>query len=92
MQFAVAGLQDSRTHGYGYNSAGLGRATLTLLPQPIPHNKIHHFRVRHDIVMATGFQQGNIEQLAEPEFGWLEAHGTYTIRKVLHNLLVCEIV
>lgn len=91
MQFAVAGLRDSRTHGYGYNSAGLGRATLTLLPQPILHQNIHHFRVRKDIVMATGFQQGTIVQYSDPEFGWSVAHGTATIRKVLHNQLECEI-
>lgn len=92
MQFAVAGLRDTRTHGYGYNSAGLGRAALTLLPQPILHRNITHFRVRKDIVMATGFQQGTIAQYHEPELGWLKAHGTDTIRKVLHNLHSCIIV
>lgn len=91
MQFAVSGLQDFHTHGYGYNSAGLGRATLTLLPQPVPHFNINHFRVRHDIVMATGFQQGMVIQLSEPELDWLEAHRTATLRKILHNMQVCNI-
>lgn len=85
MQFAVSSAPSGRIYGYGYNSAGLSSGTMRLIPQPMHIDKIRHFRVRKDWVMATGEQVGVIEQLDSPTYNCGYAHLTKTIRKVLNK-------
>lgn len=85
MQFAVSAATSGRTYGYGYNSAGLSAGTLRLIPQPMHIDKIRHFRVRNDIVMATGEQLGLIEQYDQPVCNFLSAHLCRTLRCVLNE-------
>lgn len=85
MQFAVSSAPSGRIYGYGYNSAGLSSGTMRLIPQPMHVDKIRHFRVRNDWVMATGDQIGIIEQYTQPIYNRLTAHFCYKIREVLNQ-------
>lgn len=85
MQFAVSSAPSGRIYGYGYNSAGLSIGTMRLIPQPMHIDKIRHFRLRNDWVMATGEQIGVIEQYAQPQYNRLSAHFCSKIRKVLNQ-------
>lgn len=84
MQFAVSAAPSGKTYGYGYNSAGLSDGTLRLIPQPMHIDKIRHFRVRNDIVMASGEQLGLISQYDQPVCNFLCAHLCSTLRNVLN--------
>lgn len=84
MQFAVSSAPSGRTYGYGYNSAGLSCATVRLIPQPMHIDKIRHYRVRKDCVMATGEQLGLIEQQDVPVYNWFNAHLCRSIRDALN--------
>lgn len=92
MQFAVSAATSGRTYGYGYNSAGLSAGTLRLIPQPMHIDKIRHFRVRNDIVMATGEQLGLIEQYDQPVCNFLSAHLCRTLRCVLNECKLVNII
>lgn len=92
MQFAVSAATSGRTYGYGYNSAGLSAGTLRLIPQPMHIDKIRHFRVRNDIVMATGEQLGLIEQYDQPVCNFLSAHLCRTLRCVLNEGKLVNII
>lgn len=92
MQFAVSAATSGRTYGYGYNSAGLSAGTLRLIPQPMHIDKIRHFRVRNDIVMATGEQLGLIEQYDQPVCNFLSAHLCRTLRCVLNENKLVNII
>ena len=89
MQFAVSAAPSGKTYGYGYNSAGLSDGTIRLIPQPMHIDKIRHFRVRNDIVMASGEQLGLISQYDQPVCNFVSAHLCSTLRNVLNvdNLL-----
>lgn len=86
MQFAVSSAPSGRTYGYGYNSAGLSSGTMRLIPQPMHIDKIRHFRVRKDWVMATGEQIGIVEQYDNPVCNIKKAHETKTIRNILNKI------
>ena len=86
MQFAVSSAPAGRTYGYGYNSAGLSSGTMRLIPQPMHIDKIRHFRVRKDWVMATGEQIGIVEQYDNPVCNIKKAHETKTIRNILNKI------
>lgn len=85
MQFAVSASPSGRIFGYGYNSAGLSNGTMSLIPQPMHIDKIRHFRVRKDCVMATGEQLGVIEQYEHPVCNWFTAHKCDKIRNALNK-------
>ena len=59
-QFAVAGADDSRTTGIGYNSAGLSRMTLSRLPVPVNYLNLSHFHLRNDVVFNIGNHIGDV--------------------------------
>lgn len=82
-------LQWCETIRQSYNSAGLSDGTIRLIPQPMHIDKIRHFRVRNDIVMASGEQLGLISQYDQPVCNFLSAHLCSTLRNVLNvdNLL-----
>jgi len=92
MQFAVSAATSRKIYGYGYNSAGLSDGTIRLIPQPMHIDKIRHFRVRKDCVMATGEQLGLIEQYEQPVRNYYSAHLCSTLRNVLHNDVLINII
>ena len=55
-------------------------------------DKIRHFRVRNDIVMATGEQLGLIEQYDQPVCNFLSAHLCGTLRCVLNEDKLVNII
>lgn len=57
-QFAVAVCERKNVFGYGYNSAGLSRLTLSRMPQLTGLPNITHFHLRDDVVFNIGHHVG----------------------------------
>lgn len=79
MQFAVAGLNDSKVEGVGFNSAGLSDMTNHLL-----HGKsgcIYHFHLKYDQVFLIGHQLGGCFDMSHEVYDPITAHRLSTMRK-----------
>lgn len=57
-QFAVAASERHNVFGYGYNSAGLSRLTLSRMPQLTKIPNVTHFHLRDDVVFNIGHHVG----------------------------------
>lgn len=57
-QFAVAASEKHNVFGYGYNSAGLSRLTLSRMPQLNQMPNVTHFHLRNDVVFNIGHHVG----------------------------------